>query len=36
MSARTDFCRVRGVIADAGGRLDGDFHPKMSVMTTLL
>jgi glutaminase len=34
-SARTDLYRFHGVIADAGGRPDGNFHPKTSVMTTL-
>jgi hypothetical protein len=27
--------RIRGVNADAGGRPDGNFHPKASIMTTL-
>jgi hypothetical protein len=36
VSARTDFYRVRGVNADAGGRPDGNFHPKTSVMTSLV
>jgi hypothetical protein len=27
---------IRGVNADAGGRPDGNFNPKTSVMTTLL
>jgi hypothetical protein len=35
-SARTDFYRVRGVNADASGRPDGNFHPKMSFMTSLI
>jgi hypothetical protein len=35
-TARTQFVPRPRVIADAGGRPDGHFHPKTSVMTSLL
>jgi hypothetical protein len=34
-SVLTDFYRVCGVNAYVSGRLDGNFHPKTSIMTVL-
>jgi hypothetical protein len=35
-SARMDFYRIRRINTDAGGRPEGNFHPKTSVMTSLM